>query len=89
MLLFLFLTGCKVTTFFRKLYQLPMENLRAEEKHKLLQTSLLNKRVCNSLWKTFSRNLIYCAIKLTAKPPPGASAILRVCPAFTTFLVMV
>ena len=54
---------------FRKSYLLPMENFQAQENQKLLQTSLLNEMVCNSLWKTFSRNLIYCAIRLTAKPP--------------------
>jgi hypothetical protein len=31
----------------------------------------------------------YFAIRLMAKPPPGASWSLSVCPAFTTFLVMV
>ena len=42
---------CKDTTFFLKLYQLPMENILMQEKRKLLQFSLLRKTPCDTLWK--------------------------------------
>ena len=42
---------CKDTTFFLKLYQLPMENIWIQENRKLLQFSLLRKTPCDTLWK--------------------------------------
>ena len=42
---------CKDTTFFLKLYQLPMENIWIQENRKLLQFRLLHKTPHNTLWK--------------------------------------
>jgi hypothetical protein len=43
--------GCKVTTLFRKLYQLPMENLRIRKNTKRLQINELWKKTDHTLWK--------------------------------------
>ena len=43
---------CKDTTFFPKLYQLPMENILMQENRKLLQFSLLRKTAYVTLWKS-------------------------------------
>ena len=43
---------CKDTTFFLKLYQLPMENILMQEKRKRLQFRLLHKTTRITLWKS-------------------------------------
>jgi hypothetical protein len=48
---FLSFLGCKVTTIFLKLYQLPMEKMQKKEIRKLLQISGLWKSAHNTLWK--------------------------------------
>ena len=45
--------GCKDTTFFNRLYLLPMENIQTRKIQKMLQISVLRKTTYLSLWKIF------------------------------------
>ena len=49
--------GCKVTTFFNRLYQLPMENIQTKENRKPLQISWLRKTTYFALWKIISQGM--------------------------------
>ena len=57
--------GCKVTTLFRKLYQLPMEKAQMRQNRKLLQINKLRKCACYSLWKNVYEGMERRAKRLT------------------------
>ena len=49
--------GCKVTTFFPKLYQLPMEKMKRKENRKRLQINELLKTARHTLWKVSNEGM--------------------------------
>ena len=48
---------CKVTTFFRILYQLPMENEEMAHNHKRLQIRKLQKETRCASWKITDKDM--------------------------------